>query len=388
MIDIITIPFKELRLEGAGFKNPRTEIDSKSISELAESIAEHGLMNPLRVWTPLEDPSLHVVIAGSRRYLAIEKLIEEKRAGDLAKGIPCILAVHEVGPGDALLAARIEALSDNIQRENLSSFEIATEMASLKEAGLKGKDIAALLKKSEAWVSRQLSALRDVSENLKAAWKSGKLPDDDVQNLSKLRTEDEDGKVVPDHPEMDKRLDKILAHRSAAAATPRKEAAEARKTAKGDKDKGAAPAARPKVELLTQFIEALQKAPTAERYLHGVRDGLRFAIGDLGPGEFGKEFASYAEKQGFYEVTPVAEPPKEEPPVKAPSAKPKWKPRGAHPPIIKGAAKKTDAGWTVIFTHTNPDGTPYSTVEYSYESRSAARKGSLADVVGENGRVA
>jgi len=366
---ITSFPFKKLSLEGAGFKNPRTSIDPRTIAELAASIAERGLMTPLRVWTPLEDPELHVIIAGSRRYLAIERLVAEKKCKDLAAAIPCILVNAEMrGGSDPVLAARADALTDNIQRENLTSFEIATEITAFRESGLKLKEIASLLGKSEAWASRSLSSFRDASEAVKSAWKVGKLPDDDVQTLAKLRTENEAGKAVPDHVEMDKRLDKILTHR--AAATPKKSSAQARQAARGKDDSAPTPS-KPKVDLILQFVLALEKAPKAERYLHGVRDGLRFSIGDLGPGEFGKEFATYATKQGF-----LGESQPEPTATVTKSAR--------RPAERLGAAKKGKDGWKVVYS-TDVDGVTYTAY---YSSRAFARVAAAGDKVGENGRVA
>jgi ParB-like chromosome segregation protein Spo0J len=390
---ITTYAFKELVLKGFGFTNPRTTVDNRSIAELADSIERDGLKTPLRVWTPVDDNGLHIVVAGSRRMAAIEKLIKERRDGGLKLAIPCVDVAPEALVGKKLdnredrilIVAKADALVDNLQRKDLTSYELAVEMTALRELGVSGKEMAKMLSKSQAWVSRHLSSLEAASPALADAWKAAKLPDDDVQNLAKLKVEDEKGKMVPDHEAQDKRLDKLLKHRAAAAANPKQsktELAKAREVAKGTPT-GKPPApARPGVELINNFIAALDKVPKGERYLQGLRDGLRFATGELGPGEFDKEFSSYVTKDG---VASDAAPPK-------PAAK--AAPKVAPTPTAKTATLGT------VGKEKATKGTPYkgakgywwvdysNGMKFAYPSRSKARKSKAADGIGENNRVA
>lgn len=293
-----TIPFKELSLEAeipaphgvgdpAHFKNPRKHYDKRSITELAESIRTHGLYAPLVVWRPEVDAKTKapaIVLGGSRRYKAIAMLVKKRQANGLRDAVPCRLVAAET-----LAEAKVKALTDNLHRVDLTSFEQAETIAELTESGMSQKEIAKQLGKSATWVSRQLSRLKKSSEPVKKAWRDGKLPDDDVEHLSKLP-----------EPEQDKRLARLLEHRQKAAAAAssggkvRAERAKAREVAKNGA--GAPRLVRPgadKLEALKAVCTAEGKKPRPE-YVAGMHDALAFALGELGAGEFAKAFQTWA----------------------------------------------------------------------------------------------
>ena len=93
---------------------PRKHFDPLSIEELAESIREHGLLQPIVV---ARRDNGYMIVAGERRYRA-HRII----------GSTTIRAI--ISEGDA---ARIDeaALIENIQREDLSDFEIAKAIGKL-----------------------------------------------------------------------------------------------------------------------------------------------------------------------------------------------------------------------------------------------------------------
>lgn len=281
-----TIPLKDLIEKGDGFKNPRQSVDGIAINELAESIASEGLIYPLQVW---RTESGNIVVDGRRRLWAIRKLAEKKRSNGLEKEVPCVII-----DASTLAEARFKALTGNLQRENLSTFEVAKEMAALKEEGVSGKDIAKRIGKSGAWVSRQLSAYGKATDALKDAWKKRELPDESVQALAKLE---------PD--EQEKRLKDVLVVRDWAkdkvgeAASPddgktgkvNKNAAKtkAREMAKSGGDR----IVKPSPDNIRSLCNKLSTAPKKDRYLHGIRDALRFSLGEIGYGELDKEFQSF-----------------------------------------------------------------------------------------------
>jgi ParB family chromosome partitioning protein len=92
-----------------GRYQPRTHMDEASLAELAESIRQQGVMQPVLV-RPLPD-GRYEIIAGERRWRAA------RRAG--LADIPAV--VREVADESALAMALIE----NIQRENLNPLEEA-----------------------------------------------------------------------------------------------------------------------------------------------------------------------------------------------------------------------------------------------------------------------
>jgi ParB family chromosome partitioning protein len=92
-----------------GRYQPRTRMDEAALQELASSIRQHGLMQPIVV-RPV-DAQRYEIIAGERRF----------RAAGLAGLDEVPVMVREVSDQDALAMALIE----NIQREDLNPLEEA-----------------------------------------------------------------------------------------------------------------------------------------------------------------------------------------------------------------------------------------------------------------------
>ena len=105
-------PTIALSLLSPGRYQPRSRMDEGAIQELADSIREHGLIQPIAV-RPLgpESDGRYEIIAGERRYRAA------KIAG--LSEVPVI--VRHVSDQEAAALALIE----NIQRENLNPIEEA-----------------------------------------------------------------------------------------------------------------------------------------------------------------------------------------------------------------------------------------------------------------------
>ncbi len=106
---------------------PRKEFDEASLSELADSIAEHGLLQPILV-RPLPDGGYQIV-AGERRWRA-------SRMAGLSE-IPAV--IRELSERDAAQLALVE----NLQREDLNPLEEAKGFDTLISAfGLTQEDAA------------------------------------------------------------------------------------------------------------------------------------------------------------------------------------------------------------------------------------------------------
>jgi ParB family chromosome partitioning protein len=104
-------PIRELPLNQlqAGRYQPRTRMDEAELLELADSITEHGIIQPILV-RPI-GADRYEIIAGERRF----------RAAALAQLRVVPVIIREVGDEQALAIALIE----NIQRENLNPLEEA-----------------------------------------------------------------------------------------------------------------------------------------------------------------------------------------------------------------------------------------------------------------------
>ncbi len=123
---------------------PRTHFSEDKISELAQSIKEKGVIQPVIVRTVGVD--LYELIAGERRLRAIQKLGVEE--------IPAI--IRRVSDADVLEMSIIE----NIQREELNAVEEAKAYRRLvNEFGLSQDSIAERIGKDKSSVSNLLRIL-------------------------------------------------------------------------------------------------------------------------------------------------------------------------------------------------------------------------------------
>lgn len=124
---------------------PRKFFDEDSLQELAESIKQHGLIEPLIVQKSKED--FYSIIAGERRW----------RAARIAglKNIPVI--VKEYNSQQIIEIALIE----NLQREDLNPIEEAEAFNRLiEEYHLKQDEIAEKVSKSRVTITNSLRLLK------------------------------------------------------------------------------------------------------------------------------------------------------------------------------------------------------------------------------------
>lgn len=122
----------------------RTIFNSEALADLANSIREHGVLEPLVV---AKTPAGYQIIAGERRWRA------SKLAG--LKKVPVVL--RETSSRGMLEMALVE----NVQREDLNPIERAQSFARLvEEFGLPVSEIAKRVSKSEAYVSNTIRLLK------------------------------------------------------------------------------------------------------------------------------------------------------------------------------------------------------------------------------------
>ena len=138
---------------------PRREFDPAAIEELAASIREYGLIQPITV-RPL-DKGYYQIIAGERRWRA-------SRAAGL-KEVPV-----RILQADDKLAMEM-ALVENLQRENLNPMEEAAGYKKLMDDyGLTQEQVASRVQKSRPAVTNALRLL-SLGETLQKKVSSGKL---------------------------------------------------------------------------------------------------------------------------------------------------------------------------------------------------------------------
>ncbi len=130
------------------FYNIRTEYDESSIHELAQSIENHGLLQPV---TLVKDGEKYRIIAGHRRYLAYRYLLSQEKP--TYNQIPALVK-------DSIRDVEEVQLVENIQREDLSPTDTETAVKHLKEKYKDNEKIARIVGKSESWVKQVLNTSR------------------------------------------------------------------------------------------------------------------------------------------------------------------------------------------------------------------------------------
>lgn len=132
---------------------PRKDFDDDAVAELADSIAQHGLIQPIVV-TPLSS-GRYSIVAGERRWRAC------RMAGLME--VPVIIK-------DASQQELMEiALIENLQREDLNPVEEAFGYRSLIDAfGLTQEEVAVRMGKSRTAVTNALRLLNLNEDELSA----------------------------------------------------------------------------------------------------------------------------------------------------------------------------------------------------------------------------
>lgn len=126
----------------------REEFDEEGIARLAESLKEHGQLQPIRVRYD-EGRGRYILIAGERRLRAM-KLAEWEEAD-------VVIAEGDLSERDIL----VQQIVENLQREDLKPIERANAMkALLDQHGWDQKQLAAELCVSEGTVSNSLKLLK------------------------------------------------------------------------------------------------------------------------------------------------------------------------------------------------------------------------------------
>jgi ParB family chromosome partitioning protein len=125
-------------------EQPRSRFDDQSLQELAASIEEVGVLQPVVL---RRDEDGYVLVAGERRWRAAKKA-----------GMESLPAVVRGSSGDSAL---VEALVENVQRQDLTPLEEAHAYKQLLEDyGMKQEEVAKRVGKARPAVSNTLRLLQ------------------------------------------------------------------------------------------------------------------------------------------------------------------------------------------------------------------------------------
>ena len=158
---------------------PRKEFDKDALADLADSIRQYGILQPIIVQ---KNDDRYEIIAGERRWRAA------KEAG--LTEVPVIVRNYD--------KQKIMEISiiENIQRENLNPIEEAMAYQSLmEEYGLKHDDLAKRVSKNRSTITNSMRLLK-LSSNIQQMLIAGKISTGHAKVLLSIENEDEQEKIA------------------------------------------------------------------------------------------------------------------------------------------------------------------------------------------------
>ena len=151
---------------------PRREFDSAALSELADSISQHGVLQPLLV---------RPIVSGGYRIVAGERRWRAARMAGLSE-VPAV--VREMSDTEEMVFALIE----NLQREDLTPLEEARGYRTLIETqGFTQEEVSQTVGKSRPAVTNALRLL-NLPEDLQEMLEAGKLSAGHARTLLSFKT--------------------------------------------------------------------------------------------------------------------------------------------------------------------------------------------------------
>ncbi len=169
--EIVEVNLDELR---SNPYQPRQVFDENSLNELAASIKEHGVFQPIIVKKSIKG---YEIIAGERRVKA------SRIAGKTT--IPAI--IREFDDTEMMEIALLE----NLQREDLNPIEEATAYVKIMQVkSLTQEEFAKAIGKSQAYVNNMIGLLR-LPEEVKKLVQDGKISMTHARTLSKMSDYDQ-----------------------------------------------------------------------------------------------------------------------------------------------------------------------------------------------------
>ena len=158
-----------------GVYQPRRDLDPEALEELASSVRQHGIMQPIVVRTI--GVNRYEIIAGERRW----------RAAQLAEFANVPALVKDVDDEAAIAMALIE----NIQREDLNAMEEAVALQRLQtEFELTQQQVADAVGKSRSAIANLLRLLQ-LEEPVRLMLERGDLEMGHARSLLALAAEDQ-----------------------------------------------------------------------------------------------------------------------------------------------------------------------------------------------------
>ena len=187
--------------------NHRETFDEAELHQLAQSISENGILDPLKVAkNPKGHDMPYRLIDGERRLKAIKILHEQGSEISFP-----VRVLREMDDEAAVLAAA----ASNMERADITPLEEANIIAKLEAYGHDVNEIAAKMNRSDQWV-RDRKALESASRKIKNSLNNGRLPADVAVKLIRKNKE---------HKDQDKALAAVVTAAGGKKSNTRKAAA-------------------------------------------------------------------------------------------------------------------------------------------------------------------
>ena len=138
---------------------PRRKMDEQALSELAESIRVHGVLEPVSLRLHPGESGRYIINRGERRVRA------------------CRIAGKSTVP--AFLDARVDPFVqavENLHREDMSPFDLCAFIVEREKEGLSRAEIGRRLVKSKSYIT-QVASLQSAPEEIRRAFEEGRVRD-------------------------------------------------------------------------------------------------------------------------------------------------------------------------------------------------------------------
>jgi ParB family chromosome partitioning protein len=173
---VVFVPARSIRPNPA---QPRRVFDEEALNELADSIRQHGILQPLSVRR----------VGGGYELIAGERRLRAGMKAGLTE-IPCIVMTMDERESGVV------ALVENLQRQDLDFVEEARGISRLMElCSLSQEQAARMLGKSQSAVANKLRILRHSPEVLQAL-REGGLTERHARALLKVPREEQKLPVI------------------------------------------------------------------------------------------------------------------------------------------------------------------------------------------------
>ncbi|HEX8155370.1 MAG TPA: ParB/RepB/Spo0J family partition protein [Thermoanaerobaculia bacterium] len=204
--------------------NPRKHYDEAGLNDLASSIADRGILQPILVRRIEDEKTPYEIVAGHRRY----------RAAKITK-LPAVpVIVHDFTDREV----RQVQLIENAQRVDLSPLEEAEAYAALRELGLSTRDIAQEVRKKPLHVAARLT-LNTLPDKVKKELGAGVITAEHAELIG----------LIPDAQLQEQALKRFIVEHPLEPHYSSKVA------------KGVVPVAKARRIVETEFMTVLENAP-------------------------------------------------------------------------------------------------------------------------------